>query len=301
MVKGIDVNWIPCDPSAKFILGAYQISNSTIEKFQLPGVKHIVAVASGKGGVGKSTVATNLALALVAQGHKAGLLDADIYGPSLGTMMGVPEGTKPEVQNDFLQPIIAHGVQCMSMSFLASERTPAVWRGPMASGALQQLLTQTNWVDVDYLVVDMPPGTGDIQLTLAQRVPLSGAIIVTTPQDIALLDARKGIEMFRKVEIPVLGIVENMSTHICSSCGHEEAIFGIGGGNEIALEYDTKLLAQLPLSISIREQGDSGIPTVAADPEGSVSKAYSEIAASIVAAVEATSAETGPVIRIVDD
>lgn len=281
--------------------GADQISNSTIEKFQLPGVKHIVAIASGKGGVGKSTVATNLALALVAKGHRAGLLDADIYGPSLGTMMGVPEGTKPELQNDLLQPIIAHDVQCMSMSFLASERTPAVWRGPMASGALQQLLTQTNWVAVDYLVVDMPPGTGDIQLTLAQRVPLSGAIIVTTPQDIALLDARKGIEMFRKVEIPVLGIVENMSTHICSSCGHEEAIFGIGGGNEIALEYDTKLLAQLPLSISIREQGDSGIPTVAADPEGSVSKAYREIAASIVAAVEATSAETGPVIRIVDD
>lgn len=260
-----------------------------------------MAVASGKGGVGKSTVATNLALALLAQGHTTGLLDADIYGPSLGTMMGVPEGTKPEIRKDLLQPIIAHGVQCMSMSFLASERTPAVWRGPMASGALQQLLTQTEWAAVDYLIVDMPPGTGDIQLTLAQRVPLSGAVIVTTPQDIALLDARKGIEMFRKVEIPVLGIIENMSTHICSNCGHEEAIFGAGGGIAIASEYDTELLGQLPLSISIREQSDGGSPTVVADPESSVSQTYREIAISVTAAVEESSAITGPLITIVDD
>ncbi len=246
-------------------------------------------------------MAVNLALALAAQGHRAGLLDADIYGPSLGTMMGVAAGTKPEVKNELLQPIIAHNVQCMSMSFLASEKTPAVWRGPMASGALQQLLTQTNWVDVDYLIVDMPPGTGDIQLTLAQKVPLAGAVIVTTPQDIALLDARKGIEMFRKVEIPVLGIIENMSTHVCSNCGHEEAIFGSGGGSAIASEYDTKLLAQLPLSISIREQSDSGMPTVVVDPESAVSRTFKEIASSVVATVEATSSETGPVISIVDD
>ena len=194
-------------------------------------MKYIIAVASGKGGVGKSTVAANLALAIVADGHRVGLLDADIYGPSLGIMMGVAEGTKPEVKSDLLQPIIAHEVQCMSMSFLTSERTPTVWRGPMASGALQQLLTQTQWREVDYLIVDMPPGTGDIQLTLAQKVPVNGAVIVTTPQDIALLDARKGIEMFRRVEVPVIGIVENMSTHICSSCGHEEDIFGAGVGS----------------------------------------------------------------------
>ncbi len=264
-------------------------------------MKHIIAVASGKGGVGKSTVAANLALALVAEGHRVGLLDADIYGPSLGTMMGVAKGTKPEVRSDMLQPIIAHDVQCMSMSFLASERTPAVWRGPMASGALQQLLTQTEWQAVDYLVVDMPPGTGDIQLTLAQRVPVNGAVIVTTPQDIALLDARKGIEMFRKVEVPILGVVENMSTHICSSCGHEEAIFGSGGGNEIALDYGITLLAQLPLSSSIREQIDGGEPTVIADPEGDVSQLFRQMAKQVVDTVAASSPETGPLITIVDD
>ncbi len=281
--------------------GAGQIGNSTIEKFQLPGVRHIIAVASGKGGVGKSTIATNLALALAAAGNRTGLLDADIYGPSIGAMMGVPEGTKPDIHNDMLRPVIAHNIQCMSMSFLASERTPAVWRGPMASGALQQLLTQTSWEAVDYLLVDMPPGTGDIQLTLAQRVPLSGAVIVTTPQDIALRDARKGIEMFRKVEIPVLGIIENMSTHVCTSCGHEEALFGAGGGDAIAEEYDTKLLAQLPLAMSIREQGDSGIPMVIADPEGSIAQTLREVAVNLMAEVEATSSETGPVIKIVDD
>jgi len=260
----------------------------------------VVAVASGKGGVGKSTVAVNLALALAAEGHRTGVLDADIYGPSLGTMMGVPSGQQPEIRNDMFQPVIAHGLQCMSMSFVASEKTPAVWRGPMASSALQQLLTQTAWQDVEFLIVDMPPGTGDIQLTLAQRVPLSGAVIVTTPQDIALLDARKGIEMFRKVEIPVLGIIENMSTHVCSKCGHEEAIFGTGGGLDIAEEYDTQLMAQLPLLMSIRQHADGGEPTVIADPDGDVSNTFREIAKTIVKAV-AESETSGPVISIVDD
>ncbi|MBD3646354.1 MAG: Mrp/NBP35 family ATP-binding protein, partial [Pseudomonadales bacterium] len=220
------------------------ISNSQPQKMQLPGVQHVIAVASGKGGVGKSTVSANLALALAAEGHRTGLLDADIYGPSQGVMMGAADA-RPDVENELLVPIMAHDVQCMSMSFVMTDRTPAIWRGPMASGALQQLLGQTRWDDVEFLVVDMPPGTGDIQLTLAQQVPLSGAVIVTTPQDIALLDARKGVEMFRKVEVPVIGIVENMSTHICSNCGHEEAIFGTGGGEKIAAEYETEFLAQL--------------------------------------------------------
>lgn len=267
----------------------------------MPGVKYIVAVASGKGGVGKSTIAVNLAIALSAMGKSTAMLDADIYGPSLGTMMGVAEGTKPNVENDLLQPIVAHGVQCMSMSFLASERTPAVWRGPMASGALQQMLTQTNWTEVEYLIVDMPPGTGDIQLTLSQRVPLNGAVIVTTPQDIALLDARKGIEMFRKVEIPVLGIVENMSTHICSSCGFEEDIFGSGGGVAIATEYNTELLGQWPLAHGIRQQADSGNPTVVSEPDGQAAKTMMEVARKVIAAVEAGAGETGPKISIVND
>lgn len=246
-------------------------------------------------------MAANLALALLAEGHSAGLLDADIYGPSLGAMMGVADGTKPDVKDNMLQPIIAHGIQCMSMSFLASDRTPAVWRGPMASSALQQLLTQTEWQEIDYLVVDMPPGTGDIQLTLAQRVPVDGAVIVTTPQDIALLDARKGIEMFRKVEVPVLGIVENMSTHVCPSCGHEEAIFGSGGGGEIAREYGTMLLAQLPLSASIRAQIDGGKPTVVSEPESDVCHAFREIATQVVSSIETSGPSAGPLITIVDD
>ena len=260
-----------------------------------------MAVASGKGGVGKSTVACNLALGIAALGHKVAILDADIYGPSLGTMMGVPAGTKPEVTEDTLLPIVAHGVQCMSMSFIASERTPAVWRGPMASGALQQLLTQTSWSAVEYLIVDMPPGTGDIQLTLAQRVPLAGAVIVTTPQDIALLDARKGVEMFAKVSVPVLGIVENMSTHICSECGHEEAIFGQGGGESIAAEYGTQLLTQLPLSLGIREQLDAGMPSVVSDPDGEVAGIFRQVATKVIAAVETQKASSGPLITVVDD
>lgn len=281
--------------------GARNISNANFSKFELPGVKQVIAVASGKGGVGKSTVSANLALALASLGQGVGLLDADIYGPSQGLMMGVPEGTRPEVRDDLLQPIIAHGLQIMSMGFVTSDKTPAVWRGPMASSALQQLLTQTAWKDVDILVVDFPPGTGDIQLTMAQRVPMSGAIIVTTPQDIALMDARKGIEMFHKVEVPVLGIVENMSVHICSQCGHAESIFGEGGGERIAAEYGTELLGQLPLSLAIREQSDGGRPPLVSEPEGDVSRLFREIAGRIIEKLTAGGATAAPVIRIVDD
>ncbi len=276
------------------------INSSTVKKFILPGVKQVIAVASGKGGVGKSTVAANLALALAAEGRRIGLLDADIYGPSQGLMMGVPAGTKPEVSNDLLQPIIAHGLQCMSMSFIASDRTPAVWRGPMASGALQQLLTQTDWQAVDVLVVDMPPGTGDIQLTMAQNVPLAGAVIVTTPQDIALLDARKGIEMFRKVEVPLLGVVENMSTHVCRECGHHEAIFGEGGGDAIAAEYGVRLLARLPLAMDIRLQADGGQPPLVADPNSDTSQLFGAMAREILMALD-NNVDAGPVIQIMED
>jgi len=235
-----------------------------------------------------------------AEGFEVGLLDADIYGPSVAMMMGAA-GERPNVVGDAMQPVVGNGVQCMSMGFVASERQPAVWRGPMASGALQQLLTQTSWHDLDYLLVDMPPGTGDIQLTLAQRVPLAGAVIVTTPQDIALLDARKGIEMFAKVSVPVLGIVENMSVHVCSQCGHEEAIFGTGGGNALASEYGTRVLARLPLSLAIREQADSGRPTVIAEPDSPVTAQFRAMAIEIHAACEAQGANSGPQITIVDD
>ena len=270
------------------------------QKMVLPGVKRIIAVASGKGGVGKSTVSANLALALAAEGHTVGLLDADIYGPSQGLMMGVPAGTKPNVAGEYLEPIEVNGLQVMSMSFVTSDRTPAVWRGPMASGALQQLLAQTYWQKVDYLVVDMPPGTGDIQLTMSQQVPLAGALIVTTPQDIALLDARKGIEMFRKVEVPLLGIIENMSMHICSKCGHQEAIFGEGGGDAIAQEYDTSILAQLPLSMKIREQSDGGKPPVIGDPEGDIADIFRGVAERIHSMIDSIQTK-GPRIHIVDD
>lgn len=272
-----------------------------MEKFSLPGVKYIVAVASGKGGVGKSTVSANLALALAAEGYTVGLMDADIYGPSQGLMMGVPEGTRPEVTDELLEPIRAHGLQVMSMSFLNSAKTPAVWRGPMASGALQQLLTQTRWQKVDFLIVDFPPGTGDIQLTMAQRVPMNGAVIVTTPQDIALLDARKGIEMFRRVQVPVLGVIENMSVHVCEKCGHEEPLFGSGGGQRIAEEFDTRLLGKLPLSLAIREQSDGGRPPLVAEPDGDVSRMLREVARAVAAEVMNTGNETGPVIKLMDD
>jgi ATP-binding protein involved in chromosome partitioning len=249
-------------------------------------VKNIVAVASGKGGVGKSTTTVNLALAMAAEGARVGIMDADIYGPSQGLMLGVAPGTRPEpVGEHHMRPVVALGLQSMSMSYLIDENTPMVWRGPMVSGALQQLLTQTVWEDLDYLFVDMPPGTGDVQLTLSQKVPVAGAVIVTTPQDIALLDAKKGIEMFRKVDIPVLGVVENMSTHICSNCGHVEHIFGEGGGARIAEAYDTAVLGSLPLSLAIREQADAGKPTVLAEPAGVEAAMYRDIARKVAAAL----------------
>ncbi|MAL98918.1 iron-sulfur cluster carrier protein ApbC [Hydrocarboniclastica marina] len=252
----------------------------------LGNVRNIVAVASGKGGVGKSTTAVNLALALAKEGARTGILDADIYGPSVGMMLGIPENTRPQTKQDkYFVPVEAHGVQAMSMAFLVTDKTPMVWRGPMVSGALQQLLNQTLWDDLDYLVVDMPPGTGDIQLTLAQKVPVTGAVIVTTPQDIALLDCKKGIEMFRKVDIPVLGVVENMSTHICSNCGHHEALFGTGGGERVANEYGTELLGQLPLHMTIREQTDSGRPTVINEPDSEVAMLYRDIARRVGASL----------------
>lgn len=268
------------------------------------GVRNIVAVASGKGGVGKSTTAVNLALALEREGARVGLLDADIYGPSQGMMLGVAVGQRPEVRDEkHFVPIKAHGIVAMSMSFLVDEQTPMVWRGPMVSSALQQMLMQTDWGELDYLVIDMPPGTGDIQLTLAQRVPVSGAVIVTTPQNIALQDAVKGIEMFRKVDIPVLGVVENMSVHICSRCGHAEHLFGEGGGERVAQRYDTVLLGAMPLSVHIREQTDSGTPTVVAEPDGAVTALYRGIARHVGArlALQALQTRTsGPVISIED-
>jgi len=248
----------------------------------IPNVKNIIAVASGKGGVGKSTVAVNLALALSAEGATVAILDADIYGPSQPTMLGVK--TKPESKDGkSLEPIVSYHLQAMSIGFLIDEETPMIWRGPMVTQALEQLLRDTNWQDVDYLIVDLPPGTGDIQLTLAQKVPVTGAVIVTTPQDIALLDARKGLKMFEKVEIPVLGIVENMSTHICSKCGHEEHIFGAGGGARMAEQYDVDFLGALPLDMRIREETDAGKPTVVADPECRVSQIYRDIARRVTA------------------
>lgn len=251
----------------------------------LERVKNIVAVASGKGGVGKSTTSVNLALALAAEGARVGILDADIYGPSQPMMLGLA-GSRPKAVDDkHFAPLRAHGVDVISIGFLIDDNTPVVWRGPMATGALMQLLTQTLWSDLDYLVVDMPPGTGDIQLTLAQKVPVAGAVIVTTPQDIALLDAKRGVEMFRKVEIPVLGVVENMATHICSNCGHEEHIFGAGGGERIAREYQTELLGAMPLDLRIREETDAGKPTVVAEPEGEIAGRYREIARKVGAAL----------------
>ena len=243
----------------------------------LPNVKNIIAVASGKGGVGKSTTSVNLALALAAEGATVGLLDADIYGPSQPQMLGI-SGRPESSDGKSMEPMLAHGIQAMSIGFLVDVDTPMVWRGPMVTGALEQLLRDTKWRDLDYLIVDLPPGTGDIQLTLAQKIPVTGAIIVTTPQDIALLDARKGLKMFEKVGIPILGIVENMSTHICSKCGHEEHIFGAGGGQKMCDDYKVDLLGSLPLDISIRELTDSGNPTVIAQPDSKIAVIYKEIA-----------------------
>ncbi len=248
----------------------------------LPAVKNMIAIASGKGGVGKSTVAANLALALATEGASVGVLDADIYGPSQPRMLGVK--AKPQSKDGrTLEPVRSYGLQSMSIGFLIEEETPMIWRGPMVTQALEQLLRDTNWQDIDYLIIDLPPGTGDIQLTLAQRVPVSGAIIVTTPQDIALLDARKGLKMFEKVDVPVLGIVENMSTHICSQCGHEEHIFGEGGGQRMAEQYDVELLGSVPLDIRIREETDAGQPTVIAEPDSRIGLTFREIARRVAA------------------
>ena len=243
----------------------------------LPKVKNIIAVASGKGGVGKSTTAANLALALAAEGASVGILDADIYGPSQPMMMGL-SGRPESLDGKTMEPMENHGVQVISIGFLVEADNAMIWRGPMATQALEQLLRQTNWADLDYLIVDLPPGTGDIQLTLCQRVPVSGALIVTTPQDIALLDAKKALKMFEKVNVPVLGIIENMATHVCSNCGFEEHIFGEGGGARMAAQYGVPLIGALPLDIRIREQADGGTPTVAAMPDSDIAARYREIA-----------------------
>ena len=256
-----------------------QVVSHEVQKGVTPlkNVRNVIAVASGKGGVGKSTVSANLALALSAEGAKAGVLDADIYGPSQPRMLGV--GGRPESKDGkSLEPMNSYHVQVMSIGFLIEEDTPMIWRGPMVTQALEQLLQDTQWRDLDYLIIDLPPGTGDIQLTLAQKVPVSGAVIVTTPQDIALLDARKALKMFEKVEIPVLGIIENMSTHICSNCGHEEHIFGEGGGKRMSAEYGVEHLGDIPLDGRIRSDADGGRPTVVADPDGSLAQAYRTIA-----------------------
>ncbi|MCZ8122841.1 MAG: iron-sulfur cluster carrier protein ApbC [Magnetospirillum sp.] len=260
--------------------------NSPGGKQLVPGVKAIVAVASGKGGVGKSTTATNLALALAAKGLKVGMLDADIYGPSQPRMMGIA-GRPHSPDGKTLTPMANYGVKCMSMGFLVPEDTPMIWRGPMVMGALEQMLRDVAWGELDVMIVDMPPGTGDAQLTMAQRVPLAGAVIVSTPQDIALLDARKGLNMFRKVDVPVLGIVENMSYHICSNCGHREEIFGHGGARKEAEKLGTPFLGEIPLHIAIRETSDGGTPIVVSQPDGEHAKAYRAIAEKVWAKVEA--------------
>ncbi|MCC7083122.1 MAG: iron-sulfur cluster carrier protein ApbC [Burkholderiales bacterium] len=266
------VGSVKVDVSSKVVAHAVQRGVKLV-----PNVKNIVAVASGKGGVGKSTVAVNLALGLAAEGAAVGMLDADIYGPSQPTMLGI-RGRPESRDGKSIEPMIGHGIQAMSIGFLIDTETPMVWRGPMVTQALQQLLGETRWRELDYLVVDLPPGTGDIQLTLAQRVPVTGAVIVTTPQDIALLDARKGLKMFEKVNIPILGIVENMSVHLCPNCGHESHIFGEGGAARMAKDYEVEVLGQVPLDVDIREQADSGQPTVVAAPDSRAAAIYRQIA-----------------------
>ncbi len=250
----------------------------------MPNVKNIIAVASGKGGVGKSTTAANLALALAAEGAKVGLLDADIYGPSQPMMMGI-SGQPETTDGKTMEPMENHGIQVSSIGFMIDPDEPMVWRGPLVQQALQQLLTQTNWRNLDYLIIDMPPGTGDVQLTLSQKVPVTGAVIVTTPQDVALLDARKGLRMFEKVDIPILGVVENMSMHICSNCGHAEHIFGQGGAEKMCADFGADFLGSLPLNLQIREQADAGKPTVAAEPDGQVAAIYKAIARKVAVRV----------------
>jgi ATP-binding protein involved in chromosome partitioning len=252
----------------------------------MPNIKNIVAVASGKGGVGKSTTAVNLALALAAEGAKVGLLDADVYGPSQPMMMGI-EGRPESADGKSMEPMENYGVQVMSIGFLVDTDNPMIWRGPMATQALEQLLRQTNWGDLDYLIVDMPPGTGDIQLTLSQRVPLTGAVIVTTPQDIALIDAKKGLKMFEKVGVPILGIVENMAVHVCPNCGHAEHIFGADGGKKMAAEYEVDYLGALPLNLAIRQDADAGRPTVVNDAEGEIAAIYKAVARQVAVKIAA--------------
>ena len=250
----------------------------------LPGVKNVIAVSSGKGGVGKSTTAANLALALAAEGARVGMLDADIYGPSQPLMMGL-QGQKPEVVDGKLKPLLGHGLQTMSIGYLVDDDQAMVWRGPMVSQALQQLLNDTLWDNLDYLVIDMPPGTGDVQLTLSQKVPVTGAIVVTTPQDIALIDAKKGLKMFEKVGVPILGIVENMAMHVCSQCGHEEHIFGHGGADKMSAQYGVDVLGSLPLDLAIRLSTDEGKPTVVAEPDGKLAARYQQIARRVAVKV----------------
>jgi len=265
-------------PGASVTVRSKVVSHAVQRGVKLvPGIKNIIAIASGKGGVGKSTTAANLALALHAEGASVGILDADIYGPSQPMMLGIT-GRPESKDGKSLEPMEGHGLQAISIGFLIDMDTPMVWRGPMVTQALEQLLKDTRWRDLDYLVVDLPPGTGDIQLTLAQKVPVTGVVIVTTPQDIALIDARKGLKMFEKVGIPILGIVENMSIHICPNCGHESHIFGEGGAARMSKEYGTELLGQLPLDSAIREHADAGKPTLVADPDGRVSEIYKQIA-----------------------
>jgi ATP-binding protein involved in chromosome partitioning len=271
-VKGAGASNVSVTVSSKVVAHAVQRGVKLV-----PGIKNIIAVASGKGGVGKSTTAVNLALALAAEGASVGMLDADIYGPSQPMMLGIA-GRPESKDGKRIEPMQGHGLQASSIGFLIDIDTPMVWRGPMVTQALEQLLKDTNWSELDYLVVDLPPGTGDIQLTLAQKVPVTGAIIVTTPQDIALIDARKGLKMFEKVGIPILGIVENMSYHRCEKCGHESHIFGSGGAAKMGKDYGTELLGQLPLDESIQQQADSGRPTVVSDPDGEIAALYRKIA-----------------------
>lgn len=268
----------------------------------MDNIKYIIAVASGKGGVGKSTTSVNIALALNQLGMRVGLLDADIYGPSQPLMLGVASNVRPEQTGPSrMAPVMAHGIASMSMGYLVTDSTPMVWRGPMASGALQQIMTQTDWGELDFLIIDLPPGTGDIQLTLAQKAKLTGAVVVTTPQDIALLDAVKAIEMFRKVQVPVLGIVENMAVHVCSQCGHAEHVFGEGGGQRMAQSYQTAMIGALPLDISIRQCVDNGVPSVVADPDSAVALAYVAIARELIERADAASDDTMPEISIDDE
>jgi len=274
-VDGIDE--VQINLSSKIVVHAVQKGVQPI-----PGVKNIVAVASGKGGVGKSTTTVNLALALAAEGSRVAVLDADIYGPSVPRMLGI-SGKPESADGKSLEPMMNYGIQTMSIGFLIDDDTPMIWRGPMVTQALEQLFKDTRWKDVDYLVVDLPPGTGDVQLTLAQKIPVSGAVVVTTPQDIALLDARKGLKMFEKVNVPVLGVVENMSLHICSNCGHEERIFGEGGGQRMSEEENVALLGSLPLDMSIRQMADDGKPTVVSEPESRITELYRDIARKVAA------------------